>query len=169
MTVLEPPHAGDERDTLLGFLRRQRDLVAWKLAGLDDADARAVATPSGVTLPGVVRHLEDVERGWLREVFAGEQDVPSYSTEQDPDGDWRVPDEVSMAALLASYAAESRRCDAVVAAAPLDQLAVTRPFSLRWILHHLVEETGRHLGHLDLLRELADGRTGEEPPGLASS
>ncbi len=70
----------------------------------------------------------------------------------------------TMAELLADYAAESRRCDAVVTAADsLDAVSVQRGMSLRWILLHLVEETARHLGHIDLLREQAEGVIGEEP------
>jgi hypothetical protein len=75
-----------------------------------------------------------------------------------------VPADVTMADLLGDYAAESRRCDAVVMdAASLDAVSAQRDMSLRWILLHLVEETARHLGHIDLLRERADGSTGEEP------
>jgi hypothetical protein len=69
-----------------------------------------------------------------------------------------------MTELLTAYAEESRRCDDVVtAAASLDARSASRDMSLRWILLHLVEETARHLGHVDLLREQADGSTGEEP------
>ena len=169
MTVAEPPHTGEERAILLGFLQRQRDLVSWKLDGLTDDDARAVATPSGLTVHGLVRHLENVERSWLREVFAGETGLAYDWTDEDPDGELTVPDDVRLADLLTAYAEEARRCDAVVEGASLDQISATRGFSLRWVLSHLVEETGRHLGHLDLLCELADGRVGEEPPGLATS
>ena len=162
--VAEAAHRGDERTTLLGFLQRQRDLVAWKVEGASDDVLRSVGTPTGLTVHGLVRHLEHVERSWLREVFAGEQDLEYAWTDEDPDGELAVPADVTMAQLLEAYAAESRRCDAVVAAArDLDVVAATRPYSLRWILLHLVEETARHLGHLDLLREQADGRTGEEP------
>ena len=69
-----------------------------------------------------------------------------------------------MADLLRAYAEEAARCDAVIAAAPsLDAVSASRGFSLRWIMCHMIEETGRHLGHLDLLREQADGEVGEEP------
>jgi hypothetical protein len=68
-----------------------------------------------------------------------------------------------MAQLLAAYADETALCDAVIAQASLDDMAVRREFSLRWILLHLIEETARHLGQLDLLREDADGTVGEEP------
>jgi hypothetical protein len=85
-------------------------------------------------------------------------------TEQDPDAEWPMPAGTTMADLLRDYAAESRRCDAVVmGTASLDAVSAQRDMSLRWILLHLVEETARHLGHIDLLRARADGSTGEEP------
>lgn len=162
--VAEAAHLGDERTALTGFLQRQRDLVAWKLRDASDDVLRSVRTPSGVTLHGIVRHLENVERSWFRDVFAAEDDLHFDWTGEDPDGEWHVPEDVSMATLLANYAAESERCDAIVAAAPsLDEVSEDGDFSLRWILVHLIEETGRHLGHIDLLREQADGAVGEDP------
>ena len=163
--ITEPAHRGDERTTLLGFLQRQRDLVAWKLADADDATLEATATPSGMTPHGVVRHLMNVERSWVRDDFAGEPGLTFDRSDDDPGLSWRVPAGTPMAQLLADYAAESARCDEVVAASDLGRLSQSGSFSLRWILLHLVEETGRHLGHLDLLREQADGATGEEPTG----
>ena len=163
--VLEPAQLGDERTALLGFLQRQRDLVAWKVRDAPDDVLRSVATPTGLTLHGVVRHLEHVERSWFREVFAGEDDLPYAWTDEGPDGELHVPPQVTMASLLADYAEESARCDTVIAAAPsLGAVSARRGFSLRWIVLHLIEETARHLGHLDLLREQADGEVGEEPP-----
>jgi Protein of unknown function (DUF664). len=162
--VTEAAHVGEDRTTLVGFLQRQRDLVAWKLSDVPDDTLRSVRTPSGVTLHGVVRHLENVERSWFREVFGGEADLHFDWTDDDRDGEWHVPDDVAMSDLLAAYAAESARCDAVIAAAPsLDAVSATDGYSLRWIMVHLIEETGRHLGHIDLLREQADGGVGEEP------
>ena len=162
--VTEVAHHGDERTTVLGLLQRQRDLVRWKLRD-GHADAfRSVTTPSGMGLHGLVRHLTNVERSWLREVFAGQPGLVFDYSEDDPDGEWLVPPDTTMAQLLADYDAESRRCDAVVhAAASLNAISAQREMSLRWILLHLVEETARHLGHIDVLREQADGKTGEEP------
>jgi uncharacterized damage-inducible protein DinB len=163
--VTEPAHIGDERTTLLGFLQRQRDLVAWKVRESSDETLASVRTPSGLTLHGIVKHLENVERGWFRRFFAGEEGLPFDWTEDDPDGDFRA-EGASMEDLLAAYSAETARCDAVIAAAPsLDVTATDEDgsFSLRWILVHMIEETGRHLGHIDLLRERADGSVGEEP------
>src|SRR4051812_44203205 len=112
--VVEPAHLGDERTALIGFLRRQRDLVAWKVAGASDETLRSVATPTGLTAHGVVRHLENVERWWLREIFLGEEDLPYAWTDEDPDGELHVPAEVTMAQLLADYAAEGARSDALL-------------------------------------------------------
>jgi len=162
--VAEAAHLGDERTALMGFLQRQRDLVAWKVRDASDETLRSVAMPSGLTIPGVIRHLENVERSWFREVFAGQTGLSYDWTDEDPDAEFHPPGDFPIAALLAAYAEESARCDTVIeAASSLDEVSATRGFSLRWIIVHLIEETGRHLGHLDLLRELADGRVGEDP------
>lgn len=162
--VAEAAHHGDERTTLLGVLHRQRDLVAWKLKGAPNQALNSVATPSGMSLHGLVRHLTNVERSWLRDVFAGQDGLRYDCTNDDPEAEWRVPAGTTMTDLLAHYAEESRRCDTVVTATPsLDTTSASRDMSLRWILLHLVEETARHLGHIDVLREQADGSTGEEP------
>lgn len=163
--VTEPAHLGDERTTLLGFLQRQRDLVAWKLGGASDQVLLSARTPTGLTMHGLVNHLLHVERWWFRDIFAGEDDLHYPFTDEDPDAEFRRGAEVPMATLLQQYAEEAGRSDEIISAAPsLDAVAARDSFSLRWILLHMVEETGRHLGHLDLLREQADGFVGEEPP-----
>lgn len=159
----EPAHHGDERTAVTGFLQRQRDLVAWKVRGADDEALRGQATATGLTAHRVVRHLSNVERSWIRDVFAGEVGLGYNWTDKEPDGELRVPLDVTIEQLLADYATEAALCDAVVARSSLDDLSTTRGMTLRWILLHLVEETARHLGHLDLLREQADGAVGEEP------
>jgi hypothetical protein len=163
--VAEAAHRGDERTTLTGFLQRQRDLVAWKVRGADDDTLRSVGSASGLTLHGIVRHLENVERSWFREEFAGQTGLEFDWTDDDRDAEFRVPRHVPMGHLLRDYAAETQRCDAAIAAAPsLDAVSAGGGgFSLRWIVWHMIEETGRHLGHIDLLREQADGAVGEEP------
>jgi uncharacterized damage-inducible protein DinB len=161
--VHDPPTQGEERESLLGYLQRQRDLVAWKLQDASEASLRSASTPTGLTAHGIVRHLTNVERGWLRDTFAAEEGLTFDYSDDDPDGDFRVPDAVTIDDVLREYAAESRRCDAAIDAASPDDTAAARDLSLRWILLHLIEETARHLGHLDLLREQADGRVGEDP------
>jgi hypothetical protein len=162
---LVPPHQGTERDLLLAYLARQRELVFWKLEGLSDADARSVATSTGLTIHGLVRHLENVERSWWRRHFAGQEGLHFDWSDEDPDGEMHVPEDVPLTALLGAYRAEIALCDEVIAAHRLEDVSALRDHSMRWIALHLVEEIGRHLGHLDLLCELADGRTGEEPEG----
>jgi uncharacterized damage-inducible protein DinB len=164
--VAEAAHLGDERTTLTGFLQRQRDLVAWKVREADDATLRSVSTASGLTLHGVVRHLENVERSWFREDFAGETGLDYDWTDDDGDAEFKPADDAAMVDLLRAYAEETGRCDAVIADAPsLDTVSADGRYSLRWIICHMIEETGRHLGHIDLLREQADGEVGEEPKG----
>jgi uncharacterized damage-inducible protein DinB len=165
--VTEPAHLGDERTILLGFLQRQRDLVAWKVSEASDETLASVRMPSGLTLHGIVRHLTNVERSWFREFFAGETGLTFDSSDEDPDGDFRA-EGLPMNDLLGAYAAETRRCDEVIGTTPtLDATATSSDgnytCSLRWVIAHMIEETGRHLGHMDLLREQADGAVGEDP------
>jgi uncharacterized damage-inducible protein DinB len=164
--VTVPAHAGDERTTVLGYLQRQRDLVAWKVRDASDDTLASVRMPSGLTLHGIVLHLKNVERSWFREFFGGQTGLLFDSTDENPDGDFHA-EGVPMADLLAAYAAETAKCDEVIAATPsLDARAEDEDgsYTLRWIILHMIEETGRHLGHIDLLRENADGAVGEEPP-----
>jgi len=88
--VTEPAHVGDERTTLLGFLQRQRDLVAWKMREASDETLASVRMPSGLILHGIVRHLENVERSWFREFFAGQTGLHFDWTDEDPDADMRA-------------------------------------------------------------------------------
>jgi uncharacterized damage-inducible protein DinB len=160
--VTRAARRGDERTILLGALQRLRDLVAWKLREASDETLRSATTASGLSIPGVIRHLTNVERSWLRDTFAREPGLSFDWSDEEPDGEFHPPPEVGVAELLADYRAEQERCDAVVlAAASLEE--ASGGYSLRWILVHLIQETARHLGQMDLLRELADGETGEEP------
>lgn len=161
--TVEVPYDLGERAMLLGYLQRQRDLVLWKLDGLSDRDASRVETTSGLTIHGIVDHLTDVERSWVRRWFAGRRGLHIGGVDAEhtspPTGlyDARLKEQ------LRAYAEESRRCDEIVAEHSLDDTEASGERTLRWILHHLIEETSRHLGHLDLLCELADGRTGHGP------
>jgi uncharacterized damage-inducible protein DinB len=169
--VAEPPLVADERTTLLAFLQRQRDLVAWKMREASDETLASVRMPSGLTLHGIVRHLTNVERSWFRGFFAGEDGLSFDWSDENLDGDFRA-DGDSMDELLAAYATETALCDAVISAAPsLDDTATDEgeTYTLRWVIVHMIEETGRHLGHIDLLREQADGSVGEAPPHAGAS
>jgi uncharacterized damage-inducible protein DinB len=159
----EPPYLGDEAETLAGFLDFHRATLLWKLEGLDDEQLRRPMVPSGTSLLGMVKHLAYVERWWFQQVWAG-QKVTYPFTDEDPDADWRVEPSETTGDILALYRGECARSREIVAAASsLDKTAKARwgPVSRRWILTHMLEETARHVGHADILREQIDGATGE--------
>jgi hypothetical protein len=160
----EPPFAGGEKETLSAFLDWQRDSVFCKVDGLTDEELRRPHHPSGLTLLGIVKHLAAVEMSWFLFDFAGEDEstVPDLQPYQSY---WVIAPDESTADILALYRREIERSRAIAAAASLDDFArgpdVDVPnLSLRWIMHHMIEETARHLGHLDLIREEIDGQTG---------
>ena len=166
----EPPTQGDERDTLVGFLRWQRATLELKCSDLDaGALARQAVEPSTLSLLGLVRHMADVERGWFRSFMAGEDAPRLFSSDEDPDGefDGAVGDDRLVAEAWEAWRAEIEFADRFVAAAP--DLDITGqkldkwrgPLSLRWVLVHMIEEYARHNGHADLLRERIDGRVGQ--------
>ncbi|MGB8652385.1 MAG: DUF664 domain-containing protein, partial [Mycobacteriales bacterium] len=126
---------------LLGYLQRQRDLVVWKVSGMSEVDARGVSSPTGLTIHGLVRHLMDVERSWVRRWFGGEAGLPYLGVTPGYVGGLAEPNESPLHEMVAAYVAESVRCDSVVAIHALDDSGAAVPRTLRWVLHHLVEET----------------------------
>jgi uncharacterized damage-inducible protein DinB len=156
----------DERETLGGFLDWYRAVVERKVDGLTLDQAKTMRTPSGVSLLGVVNHLGWVERGWFREIFAGE-DVETVDSDGDNSAEFAIRTDDTVESVLAFYRNEvdhSRRL--VGASDSLDALSARATrfgdhVSLRWILVHMLEETARHAGHLDLMRETIDGQTGD--------
>jgi Protein of unknown function (DUF664) len=158
-----PTERGNEKETLTGLLDFLRATAVNKVAGLTDEQAfsRPVAA-SSLTPAGVVRHLTGVERFWFSIDFA-DQDVPWPWTDDDPHGAFRPGEGETLADIVAAYTRECARSRQVVAAADLDDPArgPNMDFTLRYALAHMVEETARHCGHLDLLRESIDGAAGE--------
>ena len=170
----EPPAAGDEAATLLGFLEYQRATLAWKCSGLDAAGLRATTAASTMTLGGILKHMALVEFGWFSEALHGRAYEPPWDAvdwDADPDWEWRTSAEDSPEELFALWQRAVDRSRAEVAqvlddGGGLDRLAKRtwadgRSPSLRWILCHMIEEYARHNGHADLLRESVDGATGE--------
>ncbi|MEU0133300.1 DinB family protein [Streptomyces sp. NPDC006296] len=155
-----------ERTMLEGWLDYHRATLAMKCAGLTDAQLReASVPPSEFTLLGLVRHMAENERGWFREVLAGEELAPLYGTDEDPDGEFHLTEEDTWEEARATWEAEIEAARANAAQHGLDALSVGvgkagRPFSLRWIYTHMIEEYARHNGHADLVRERIDGATG---------
>ena len=161
------PLTGGERAVLDHWLDLYRDTVLRKLAGLNAEQlCRRSVPPSTMSLLGIVRHLTEVETFWLRVVLLDEQDAPDYyCTPESPDGDFDDVDPATGADDVAAYRAEVTRTRSVAAGwtdldPPVRGRRRGEPVNLRWILTHLIEEYARHLGHMDLLRESIDGRTG---------
>jgi Protein of unknown function (DUF664) len=129
-----------------------------------DTDAqRRVATPSGMTLLGIVRHLTDVERWCFRDRCAGD-DTVSYDDAGSEGADFRVPADDSVEHALREYETACAESNALVAAADsLDVPGRRHEGTLRWMITHMLEETARHVGHADLLPEQLDGATGHLP------
>jgi uncharacterized damage-inducible protein DinB len=150
-----PRSSGDEREVLMTLLHYQRESLMRKVFGVDDAAARQSPVASGTTLLWLVRHLAYAERLWIIHRFAGgEEPPPVCDTSCD-----------TVDAALTAYRRTWADVDAIIAAAPtFDEVSVIADDSghlaLRWILAHLLEETARHAGHADILRELIDGVTG---------
>ncbi|GAA1695537.1 DinB family protein [Streptomyces yatensis] len=151
-----PPATGpDEKATLRGFLDYLRDSVADKVAGVPEPQVRTGGVPSGTSLLGLLKHLAFVERF----SFLGEDA-----------GDWpatmRPSAEDTVDGVLADYRETVERANRVIDACPDLTLPAPRAPrrgsapSMRWVLVHMIEETGRHAGHADILRERIDGSTG---------
>ncbi|AWK08610.1 mini-circle protein [Streptomyces spongiicola] len=165
--ISDLPPAWDERTQLTTFLDYARDTACVKCAGVSAEDARKALLPGSplMTMSGLISHLRWVEYYWFQVVFLGEEDQGPW-TEEDPDREMRVAVDLPMEQLLDEYAAQSARYRELVAGNDLDSRAKRvrsdgRRVDLRWILLHLTEETARHNGHLDILREMLDGTTGD--------
>jgi Protein of unknown function (DUF664) len=153
----KPPRLeGDERQTLLALLQYQRDSLVRKVAGLDEDAARRRLVASDTTLLWLMKHMTRAEILWISHRFAAEDvEVPD---------DVVTPDDV-LAVAVDTYRATWAEIDTIVgAASSLDdscgRAEGDSPVNLRWVLMHLLEETARHAGHADILRELIDGQTG---------
>lgn len=162
-----PPIAGPEREMLIGFLDAQRDTVLWKLDGLDDEQLRRPHEPSGLTLLGLAKHLTDVERSWFRERVMGE-DLAHLWDDADPQRYWRIEPGDTTGDIAAAYRIECAAANAIIREHDLDSTVAAPPpwpgaeaMTLRWVVLHMIEETARHVGHADLIREAIDGATGE--------
>ncbi|MGE5828211.1 MAG: DinB family protein [Micromonosporaceae bacterium] len=159
----EPQIAG-ERAMLEGWLDWQRQTLLWKCAGLTGEQlTRQTAPPSQLCLLALVRHMAEVERGWFRRRFAGQEIGPLFCVDASPDGDFEDIDPATAEADFAAFAAECAAAREATGGASLEA-TIHHPrrgeLSLRWIYIHMIEEYARHNGHADLLREAIDGATG---------
>jgi hypothetical protein len=153
MTDRKPPRStAGERETLLALLQFQRESMVRKVEGVSESDARRRLVGSATTLLWLVQHLAHAETLWVVRRFAGDEAGVVDSSETVSDA-------------IDAYRATWRRVDAVIARESFDKaccgLAADEPSAnLRWVVMHLLEETARHAGHADILRELIDGSTG---------
>lgn len=166
--MAEPPLFPDEqvatsgeRETLATFLDYYRTEIVRKARGVSEEDARRELVPSLTTLGGLVKHLTLVEESWfLRRMGGREEDLPPrIPTEQE----FTLSDDDTVESLIAAYEKQCSQSREVAAEHELDDSVPHQRLgrvSLRWIYVHMIEETARHAGHMDILREQTDGETG---------
>jgi uncharacterized damage-inducible protein DinB len=158
-----PNRLTGEVETLTQQLDFHRTTLLRKLEGLDDEPMRRPMTASGVSLLGLVKHLAETEHGWFLKIYAGLPEPDLYPTDNDPDAEFRVGPDETADTLVGQYLRTCERARAVVAAGGLDDV-VRAPWgaevNLRAILVHMIQETARHNGHADIIREAIDGATG---------
>lgn len=150
-----PRTANSEADVLRGFLDYLRASIAAKVDGAAEPQVRTSVVPSGTSLLGLLNHLIAVESV----TFLGERVTDWEAT-------FRPAPQDGVADVVARYRVSVERANKVLDAcadlgAPLPRQGRSGPVpSVRWALTHMIEETGRHAGHADILRELIDGATG---------
>ena len=152
-----------EREMLGDWLNWHRATLLGKCAGLDATQlARRAVTPSNLSLLGLVRHMSDTERGWVRQTCRGEQVPDLYYRSDAPQADFEEADPAGAEEDYEIYQAECRAVDAALAGMKLDDTFTfgEQAISVRWMWQHLVEEYARHNGHADLIRQAIDGSTG---------
>lgn len=174
MTLPDLPRQAAELEMLQSFLDYQRAVIVDKASGLTAERLNMRLDPSALTLGGIVHHLALVENWWFHDCFAGEDAGEPWDGApwaDDPDWDFHVAATLPPYEILDRYRQQCERSREVIASAEsLDQLSVRADrkgehWSLRWILVHMVEETARHAGHADLIRESIDGETGDFQSG----
>jgi uncharacterized damage-inducible protein DinB len=156
----------DERTLLLTMLRYTQQTAVQKVSGLSEELARAnpLSTSPRMSLANVLNHLRWVERSWIQDrLLGGEDDGPW--TKENPDAEFDEGSTLPLDEVIRLYEEEAARTLAVFAEHDLDALMAKatpeHPLTARWILLHLIEETARHNGHLDIMREMADGSVGD--------
>jgi uncharacterized damage-inducible protein DinB len=170
---LEPPVAGAEAATLLGFLEFQRATFEWKCRGLESAGLQARTAASALTLGGMMKHLALVEHWWFARSLHGQPYAPPWDAidwDATPDWDMESAADDTPEELLRQWrdAVERSRelLNEAMSVGGLDHAAARgwsdgRTPNVRWIVVHMIEEYARHNGHADLIREAGDGQTGE--------
>lgn len=157
------PPVSDEREGLLAYIAMQRDIIRISAFGLTDEQARATPTSSPLSVGGLIKHVATTERGWI-ELIEDRQQAVDY------EANFTLGPDESLQDVLDLYAEVAAETDAVIGRVVDLGQAVPVPdapwfpddveaWSVRWVLLHIIEETARHAGHADIIREHIDGAT----------
>jgi uncharacterized damage-inducible protein DinB len=166
MPGLVPPIA-DEREGLMGFLDHQRHVLRVAAYGLTDEQARATPTASSLSVGGIIKHCASVERAWMDNILGRKRERAA----QDYETGFRMEPGETVADILALHRHAATETDEIITGiadmsqpVPVPRDAPWFPkdveaWSVRWVLFHLIQETARHAGHADIIREAIDGAT----------
>lgn len=159
----QPDSTGSERQVLEAFLDFHRQVLVSKVDGISENEASHRRVPSKTTLAGLIKHMIGVERGWFQEVLAGRKPEDIGPNVGGGDESWDLAENETVSSLIKEYEQTCEQSRQTAARFALDD-AVPEPdmgqVSLRWIYVHMIEETARHVGHADILREQTDGASG---------
>ena len=162
-TADQPDSTGSERQVLEAFLDFHRQVLVSKVDGMSENEARHLRVPSKTTLAGLIKHIIEVERGWFQEVLAGRKPEDIGPNVGGGDESWDLAENETVSSLIKEYEQTCEESRQTAARFALDD-AVPEPdmgqVSLRWVYVHMIEETARHVGHADILREQTDGAAG---------
>jgi len=162
-TADQPVSTGSERPVLEAFLDFHRQVLVSKLDGISESEARRRRVPSKTTLGGLIKHMIGVERGWFQEVLGERNPEDIGPNVGGGEESWDLAENETVSSLIKEYEQTCERSRQTAARFALDD-AVPEPdmgqVSLRWIYVHMIEETARHVGHADILREQTDGAAG---------
>jgi len=162
-TADQPDSTGSERQVLEAFLDFHRQVLVSKVDGISENEARHRRVPSKTTLAGLIKHMIGVERGWFQEVLGRRNPEDIGPNVGGGDESWDLAKNETVSSLIKEYEQTCEQSRQTAARFALDD-AVPEPdmgqVSLRWIYVHMIEETARHVGHADILREQADGAAG---------
>lgn len=159
----QPDRTGSERQVLEAFLDFHRQVLVSKVDGISENQARQRRVPSKTTLAGLVKHMIGVELGWFQEVLAGRDPADIGPNVGGGEESWDLAANETVSSLVKEYERACEQSRQTAARFALDD-AMPEPgigqVSLRWIYVHMIEETARHVGHADILREQTDGSAG---------
>lgn len=159
-----PFSTATERDALQSYLDHMREALVRKVGGLSEQDARRASTVSSLSLLAIVKHSAVWERRWFQVVFAGLPAADRWpAVRGEPDGTFALGDEDTVVSVLAEYRAQIAASRDILAAGDLDARCARSDLvdeNLRWVAMHMIQETARHAGHADIIREAIDGSRG---------